>query len=185
MALNKYKTRYIPYQNFKTSWTRVRTSSSTSWWQWQKAFSLWTVKLSCKPSLRVPLLLRLDTVCQFKLQRSWGLCIKKSTGRRKTISPVLSRRIQLALHQETGQSAAQMKLVTGANCRPITISIICERRVLGTKTFSKALSPSRHKIVLLEFEWENQTRDNEMWKNILFSDDNKFKLDGPAGFQCY
>ncbi|CAB1440825.1 unnamed protein product [Pleuronectes platessa] len=43
------------------------------------------------------------------------------SGRPKKISPALSRRIRMAVRQDTGRSSSQIKAITGADCSPITI----------------------------------------------------------------
>uniref|UniRef100_A0A3P8VSW3 Tc1-like transposase DDE domain-containing protein n=1 Tax=Cynoglossus semilaevis TaxID=244447 RepID=A0A3P8VSW3_CYNSE len=86
-----------------------------------------------------------------------GYGTKKSSGTPKKISLVLSRRIRLAVYEDTGRSSSQIKAITGADCSLITI-----RRHL-----------------------EHQTWDIQRWKKIIFSEKKKCHLNGPDGAQHY
>uniref|UniRef100_A0A096MCE8 Transposase IS30-like HTH domain-containing protein n=1 Tax=Poecilia formosa TaxID=48698 RepID=A0A096MCE8_POEFO len=93
-----------------------------------------------------------------------GYGTKKSSGRPKKISPALSRRIRLAVHQDTGRSSTQIKAITGADCSPITIRRhLREKGFRNKKRLERPRLLQRHKIARLE----------------------KINLDGPDGFQCY
>uniref|UniRef100_A0A3Q0S2U3 Transposase IS30-like HTH domain-containing protein n=1 Tax=Amphilophus citrinellus TaxID=61819 RepID=A0A3Q0S2U3_AMPCI len=82
---------------------------------------------------------RSKTVILHFLSDPEGSETKKSSGRPKQISPALSRRIRLAVHQDTGGSSTQIKAITGADCSLITI----RRHLRGKAVTHPDLLPQR------------------------------------------
>uniref|UniRef100_A0A3B3WMQ6 Transposase IS30-like HTH domain-containing protein n=1 Tax=Poecilia mexicana TaxID=48701 RepID=A0A3B3WMQ6_9TELE len=95
---------------------------------------------------------RSETVILHFLNDPKGYGTKKSSGRPKKISPALSRRIRLAVRQDTGRSSTQIKAITGADCSPITIRRhLREKGFRNKKRLQRPRLLQRHKIARLDF----------------------------------
>uniref|UniRef100_A0AAQ5XD73 Transposase IS30-like HTH domain-containing protein n=1 Tax=Amphiprion ocellaris TaxID=80972 RepID=A0AAQ5XD73_AMPOC len=103
---------------------------------------------------------------------------KKSSGRPKKMTPGLSRRIRLAVRQDTGRSSTQIKALTGADCSAITI-----RRHLREKAVAlrKPLISEDDQKKRLQFAVEHKDWTLDQWKKVMRSDGQHHDLKHGGG----
>lgn len=110
---------------------------------------------------------------------------KKSPGRPE----VLSSRDKSKILRCASNSLASPAVLTsraGVTCHPNTVRnyLKAAPHLKRQKIQRKPQLTEKHKTARLNFARENLSR-GEGWKKIIFTDEKKFNLDGPDGFQYY
>ena len=110
----------------------------------------------------------------------------RSNSGRKPVLTIRDRRriIQLATHDQMSSSRIRTTLGVPVHRSTVYRVLSSDKNVRYAKRKLMPRLQPKHIVARREFSHRYQTWDNE-WKNIVFSDEKKFNLDGPDGCQYY
>ena len=110
---------------------------------------------------------------------------KKSTGRPSLLSDRDKRAILcVASNSQLTTKQIMQKSNVSASVSSVRRVLLSCKNIMRLKLKKKPPLTTQHKSELLKFAKERVHWKNK-WRKVLFSDEKKFKLDGPDGFQYY
>ena len=110
---------------------------------------------------------------------------QKRSGRK---SSIIKRQkgqiIQVAKEKNLTSTQIKAELEVSVSNRRIRQILNSSEKVKWTKRQKKPRLLNRHKVARLQFAKDHISWTNE-WQKVIFSEEKKFNLDGPDGFQYY
>lgn len=110
--------------------------------------------------------------------------IRRKGGNKKLSRRQTSLILRAALNQNVTAGEIQAELDLPVSKRGVQQILRKSKRFVWTKKASKPPLTRYHKEARLAFARTHMCW-NEEWKNVIFSDEKKFNLDGPDGFKYY
>ena len=126
------------------------------------------------------------TVMGNYLKSPYKYGILKPTGRSEKWSPQFKRKIVREVKKKTSSTSKILKSLVDSPCSTRIIRrYLNNEKIKHKKKIHRSRLTLKHKEKQLEYARQYQTMSAKEWRKVVFSDEKKFNLDGPHGFQKY
>ena len=117
---------------------------------------------------------------------TWKVQTRKPTGGPVKLSSQFKRRIVHEVKMKTSPTSKILKSLVDAPCSARTIRRhLNNEKIKHKKRIHRPRLTMKHKGKRLDYSRQYQTISVKEWWKVVFSDEKKFNLDGPDGFQKY
>ena len=111
---------------------------------------------------------------------------RKQSGRPEKLSPQFKRSIVREVKKKTSLTSKILKTLLDVPCSTSTIRRhLNNEKIRYKKRIHRPRLTMKHQEKRQEYARQYQTMSAKEWRKVVYSDEKKFNLDGPYGFQKY
>ena len=111
---------------------------------------------------------------------------RKLTGRPENLSPQFKKWVVREVKKKTSSTSKRLKSLVDAPCSTRAVRRhLNHEKIKHKKRIHRPRLTMKHKEKRLEYARQYQSMSAKEWRKIVFSDEKKFNLNVPDGFQEY